>query len=137
MPEIIHDTSAMIAYLNNLENQIHHIQDLLTAPVNTQTQASLSKHPYITKTDDILGGEPVIVGTRTAVRAIVEHWKFGDAPEDIARKLPHLRLSHIFAALSYYDDHRDEIEHYIRLNQVPNSFTADEFREQLRYIYSE
>ena len=64
MPEIIHDTSAMIAYLNNLENQIHHIQNLLTAPVNTQTQASLSTHPYITKTDDILGGEPVIVGTR-------------------------------------------------------------------------
>ena len=119
MPDTIHETSAMIAYLNNLESQIHKLQDLLTTPGNTQTQASLSEHPYIAKTDDILGGEPAIVGTRTAVRAIVEHWKFGDAPEDIARKLPHLRLAHIFAALSYYDDHRDEIEHYIRLNQVP------------------
>lgn len=119
MPEIVHDTSAMIAYLNNLENQIHHLQDMLTTPGTIQTQTSLSKHPYIAKTNDVLGGEPVIVGTRTAVRAIVEHWKFGDAPEDIARKLPHLRLAHIFAALSYYDDHRNEIEHYIRLNQVP------------------
>ena len=117
MPEIIHETSAMIAYLNNLESQIHQLQDMLTAPGTTQ--AGLSEHPYIAKTEDVLGGEPVIVGTRTAVRAIVEHWKFGDAPEDIARKLPHLRLSHIFAALSYYDDHRDEIEKYIRLNQVP------------------
>lgn len=116
MPEIIHETSAMIAYLNNLESQIHHLQDMLTVPA--QAQAGLAKHPYIAKTDDILGGEPAIVGTRTAVRAIVEHWKFGDAPEDIARKLPHLRLAHIFAALSYYDDHRNEIEHYIRLNQV-------------------
>ncbi len=119
MPEIIHETSAMIAYLNNLESQIHQLQGMLTAPETTKTQAGLSNHPYIAKMDDILDGEPVIVGTRTAVRAIVEHWKFGDAPEDIARKLPHLRLSHIFAALSYYDDHRDEIEHYIRLNQVP------------------
>jgi len=119
MPEIIHETSAMIAYLNNLESQIHRLQDMLVVPETTKTQASLSEHPYIVKTEDVLGGEPVIVGTRTAVRAIVEHWKFGDAPEDIARKLPHLRLSHIFAALSYYDDHRDEIENYIRLNQVP------------------
>ena len=29
----------------------------------------------------------------TAVRAVVEHWKFGDTPEEIARKLPHLRLA--------------------------------------------
>ena len=33
--------------------------------------------------------------------------------------LPHLRLAHIFDALSYYDDHRDEIERYIALNRVP------------------
>lgn len=118
MPEIIHETSAMITYLNNLESQIHQLQNLLTAPGTSQAQSGLSEHPYIAKTEDILSGEPVIVGTRTAVRAIVEHWKFGDTPEDIARKLPHLRLSHIFAALSYYDDHRDEIEKYIRLNQV-------------------
>jgi len=53
------------------------------------------------------------------VRAVVEHWKFGDSPEEIARQLPHLRLAKIFDALSYYDDHRDEIEHYIALNRVP------------------
>ncbi len=91
----------------------------MVAPETTKTHAASSKHPYIVQTHEILGGEPIIVGTRTPVRAIVEYWKFGDAPEDIARKLPHLRLSHIFAALSYYDDHREEIEHYIRLNQVP------------------
>ena len=119
MPEVIHDMPAVREYLNSLENQIHQLQRLLAVPAPTKTQTSLSEHPYIARADDILGGEPVIVGTRTAVRAIVEYWKFGDAPEEIARKLPHLRLSHIFAALSYYDDHRDEIEYYIRLNQAP------------------
>jgi uncharacterized protein (DUF433 family) len=73
---------------------------------------------YITRVKNILGGEPIITGTRTPVRAIVEYWKFGDAPETIARKLPHLRLAQIFDALSYYDDHRLEIEHYIAPNRV-------------------
>ncbi len=79
----------------------------------------VAEHPYIERRANVLSGEPVIRGTRTPVRAIVEHWKFGDPPDEIARKLPHLRLAHIFGALSYYDDHRDEIERYIVLNRVP------------------
>jgi len=75
--------------------------------------------PYIERVAEILSGEPIVKGTRTPVRAIVEHWKFGDAPEEIARQLPHLRLAQIFDALSYYDDHQDEIERYIVLNRVP------------------
>jgi uncharacterized protein (DUF433 family) len=67
----------------------------------------------------ILGGEPVIAGTRTPVRAIVEHWKFGSSPDEIAAKMPHLRLAQIFGALSYYDDHREQIERFIVLNRVP------------------
>lgn len=67
----------------------------------------------------MLGGESSIKGTRTPVRAIVEHWKFGDMPEEIARKLPHLRLAQIFDALGYYHDHRDEIERHIAMNRVP------------------
>ena len=67
----------------------------------------------------ILSGEPIITGTRTPVRAVVEFWKFGDAPEEIVRKLPHLRLAQVFDALGYYDDHRAEIERAIALNRVP------------------
>ncbi|MFZ2361721.1 MAG: DUF433 domain-containing protein [Anaerolineae bacterium] len=72
----------------------------------------------MTRVDGILSGEPIIVGTRTPVRAVVEHWKFGDSPETIVRKLPHLRLAQVFDALSYYDDHRDEIEQAIARNRV-------------------
>ena len=31
-----------------------------------------TQHKYIVTDDDILGGEPIVVGTRTSVRAIVE-----------------------------------------------------------------
>ena len=77
-----------------------------------------TEHPHVERVPEILRGEPIIKGTRTSVRAIVEHWKFGDSPEEIARQLSHLRLAQIFDALSYYDDHRDEIERYIALNHV-------------------
>jgi len=77
-----------------------------------------TEHPYIIRANEILGGEPVIKGTRTPVRAIVEWWKFGASPEEILENLPHLTLSQIFDALSYYADHRDEIEQYITENMV-------------------
>ena len=78
----------------------------------------VTEHPHIIRNKEILEGEPVIKGTRTPVRAIVEWWKFGASPEEILENLPHLTLSQIFDALSYYADHRDEIEQYIAENIV-------------------
>ncbi len=77
-----------------------------------------TEHPYIVHDNEILGGEPVVKGTRTPVRAIVEWWKFGASPEEILENLPHLTLSQVFDALSYYADHRDEIEQYISENVI-------------------
>ena len=77
-----------------------------------------TEHPFIVHDNEILGGEPVVKGTRTPVRSIVEWWKFGASPEEIMENLPHLTLSQIFDALSYYADHRDEIEQYIAENIV-------------------
>ncbi len=80
--------------------------------------AARTEHPYIGKVPGVVGGEPIVVGTRTPVRAIVERWKFGESPEVIQSHYPHLRLAHIFDALSYYEDHRQEIEKYILENRV-------------------
>jgi uncharacterized protein (DUF433 family) len=67
----------------------------------------------------ILDGEPIIKGTRTPVRAIVELWRMGVAPEDISTHLPHLTLAQIFDALSFFADHQAEITDYIERNRVP------------------
>jgi uncharacterized protein (DUF433 family) len=75
---------------------------------------------YITRYPGILGGEPVIVGTRTPVRAIVEMWRMGYAPEEIPFHLPHLTLAQVFSALSYYSDNQVEINGYIELNHIPD-----------------
>ena len=75
---------------------------------------------YVTSNPEILGGEPIIEGTRTSVRAIVGLWRLGTMPEEIPTHLPHLTLAQVFDALSFYLDHQTEINQYIEQNQVPN-----------------
>ena len=75
-------------------------------------------HRYIVRDDDILSGEPIVVGTRTPVRAIVELWRMGLTPEAIPTSLPQLTLAQVFDALSYYSDHQDEINHHIEHNRI-------------------
>ena len=62
-----------------------------------------TEHHYIVRDDNILNGEPIIRGTRTPVRAIVELWRLGVIPEEIPAHLPHLT--------------------YINRNQVPDDLT--------------
>ncbi|MEJ7616005.1 MAG: DUF433 domain-containing protein [Pyrinomonadaceae bacterium] len=79
-----------------------------------------TEHLYIVMDERILSGEPIIRGTRTPVRAIVETWRLGVAVEEITLHLPHLTQAQVFDALSYYSDHMDEINHYIERNRVPD-----------------
>jgi uncharacterized protein (DUF433 family) len=73
---------------------------------------------YVVTDQDILGGEPIIRGTRTPVRAIVELWRSGLAPEEIQQGVPYLTLAQVFGALSYYSDHQEEILRYIARNRI-------------------
>ncbi|MBE9108822.1 DUF433 domain-containing protein [Nodosilinea sp. LEGE 07298] len=73
---------------------------------------------YVVRDDDILNGEPIIRGTRTPIRAIVETWRMGIAPEEIPKGMPHLTLGQIFGALTYYSDHQEEINQYIEQNRI-------------------
>lgn len=73
---------------------------------------------YITSDENILSGEPIIKGTRTPVRAIVEMWRMGNSPEEIVQGLPHLTLAQVFDALSYYSDNQEEINIYIEKNRI-------------------
>ena len=81
--------------------------------------ATQTEHLYVERDEAILGGEPVIKGTRTPVRAVVELWRMGCAPEETVNELPHLSLPALFDALSYYSDHQEEINDYIERNRVP------------------
>ena len=118
MTEFSLDIQAVLKRLDVLETELRQLRHTLLPAEGVESRKP-TDHPYIESVPTILNGEPVILNTRTPVRAIVERWKFGETPEEIARSLPHLRLAHIFDALGYYDDHREEIENYIELNRVP------------------
>jgi uncharacterized protein (DUF433 family) len=89
-----------------------------------------TEYRYVVTDDQILGGEPIVVGTRTPVRAIVELWRQGVAPEAIPTHLPHLTVAQVFDALSYYSDHQDEIQVYIQRNRVPDDLVDPLVRGQ-------
>lgn len=83
----------------------------------------VTEHRYIVRDEKVLSGEPIMKGTRTPVRAVVELWRLGVTPEEIPSHLPHLTLAQVFDALSYYADHQAEIHAYIDRNQVPDDLT--------------
>ena len=85
-----------------------------------EAMTQLTSHRYIVTDARILGGEPIISGTCTPVRAIVNLWRQELAPETIPSRLPHLTLAQVFDALSYYSDHQDEINAYIARNRIPD-----------------
>lgn len=71
------------------------------------------KHPYITTNKKIRNGEPIISGTGIRVLDIVIRYELaGITPDDIIVAFPHLNLSQIHDALSYYYDNKDEIDKY-------------------------
>jgi uncharacterized protein (DUF433 family) len=69
------------------------------------------KHPYITSVRKIRGGEPIISGTGIRVLDIAIRYEvMGMTPEDIIIALPHLTLPQVHDALSYYYEHKNEMD---------------------------
>ncbi len=56
------------------------------------------------------GGRAMLAGTRTSVSRVVVLYKQGAGAEEIARRLSHLNLAQVYAALAYYHVNRDQIE---------------------------
>ncbi len=70
-----------------------------------------TKHPYITRNKKVRGGVPVISGTGIRVLDIVIRYEImGQSPEDIIVALPQINLPQVHDALSYYYEHKSEID---------------------------
>jgi uncharacterized protein (DUF433 family) len=73
--------------------------------------AGNAKHPYVVSRNDYCGGSAVIKGTKFPVRAVVNYiLRQGLTPEELVREFPHLTLAQVYDALSYYYDHKPDIE---------------------------
>ncbi len=66
---------------------------------------------YIEKRPGVRGGAPVIAGTGIKVLDVAVRYEvMGMTPEEIMAALPHLELSQIHAALSYYYSHKADLD---------------------------
>ncbi len=72
----------------------------------------------IVRNSEILDGEPVVAGTRVAVRAVILMHRLYKNVAGVQRALPHLSRADIEEALDYYKRNRAEIDGYISQNDV-------------------
>ncbi len=75
-------------------------------------ESTISKHIEITP--GVCGGKPRIAGHRIKVQDIVIwHERRGMSPDEIIYHHPTISLADVYAALTYYHDHREEIRQQI------------------------
>jgi len=72
-----------------------------------------TEHPHIVRVPGVIGGEPVIAGTRISVASVARFLQSGAGPDEIVEMYPHLTKAGVYDAISYYFDHQDEIERII------------------------
>ena len=75
-------------------------------------------HPYVVQHHGVLGGKPVVKGTRIPVWQIAERLKLGDSLDDLLEDYPRLSAAALYDAISYYYDHRSAIDHQIDENRI-------------------
>jgi uncharacterized protein (DUF433 family) len=76
-----------------------------------------TEHPHIIKVAGVRGGDPITRESYTSVRAIVEiTYRLKQTPEEIVDSYTDLTLAQVFDALSYYHDHKQEIDDIIAAN---------------------
>jgi uncharacterized protein (DUF433 family) len=73
------------------------------------------------------GGTIRITGTRVSLDVVIHHYQRGESPEEIQEAFPTLNLADIHAVISYYLNHREEVEEYLRQQEVK----AEELRQKI------
>ena len=78
----------------------------------SETSATGTDYAHIVLAPGVLGGEAHVAGHRIRVRDVAAARDLGGlTPEEIAATAyPSLTLAEVYAALGYYEDHRQEID---------------------------
>jgi uncharacterized protein (DUF433 family) len=70
---------------------------------------------HIEITPGVCGGKPRLAGHRIKVQhVVIWHERMGISADEIVSQHPGLTLADVYAALTYYYDHREQIEADIR-----------------------
>jgi uncharacterized protein (DUF433 family) len=72
--------------------------------------AAVEPIPLSTDADGVIR----VAGTRVTLDTVIYTFLTGASPEEIAQDFPVLRLDDLYAVLTYYLRHRDEVDAYLR-----------------------
>lgn len=72
--------------------------------------ATVEPIPLSTDADGVIR----VAGTRITLDTVIDTFMTGASPEEIAQDFPVLRLDDIYAVITYYLRHRDEVDSYLR-----------------------
>lgn len=76
-------------------------------------------HPYIDPEPRASKGNPVVKGTRIKVIDIALRYELmGMTPDQIVEQFPHLTLPQIHDALSFYYEHKEELDRQSQRDQT-------------------
>ncbi len=107
-----------------------------------QHTSSASTSRYITRDARLYGGEPIVVGTKVAVRDIVKVWNATVPLEQISDRLLNVvTTAQVFDALSFYLDNQAEINERIAwydahpLLNAPVELRCYPHWDDIRYVY--
>ena len=100
--------------------------DAIMSQDSSKSTVALDAHIEITP--GTCGGKPRIAGHRIRVQDVVVWYdRMGLSADEIVSRYPELSLADVYAALTYYHDHREEID---------GQMEADEkFVEEMRRLY--
>jgi uncharacterized protein (DUF433 family) len=70
--------------------------------------------PLIEHSDGVIR----VGGTRVTLETVVEAFNEGATAEEIAAQYPALRLGDIYATITYYLRHRDEVDDYVQRQEL-------------------
>jgi uncharacterized protein (DUF433 family) len=88
-------------------------------------------HPHIERKPGVQGGCAVVKGTRIPVSSIVQNHRSGLSVEEMLREFPNLSPAQLYDALSFYYDHRPQVDREIaELTDVEKA--ADRYPPTLR-----
>jgi len=73
------------------------------------------------------GGTIRFTGSRVSLDVVLHRYQQGESPEEIHEGFPTLNLADIYAAISYYLNHREEVEEYLRQQAIK----AEEVRRMI------
>lgn len=73
-----------------------------------------TENRHVEVTAEVCGGRARIAGHRIRVQDIALWTEQGQSPDQIVADFPQLSLADVYGALTYYHDHREEIDRQIR-----------------------